>query len=192
LNAFLLEETRHRHNVVLILDEAQGMTRATLEAVRLLSNLETQKEKLFQIVLSGQPELRAKLNAPSLLQLRQRIGIRLHIGPLDPGEVGAYIDHRLRAAGAREGVCFLPEAVARVTAYSGGVPRVINLVCDRALLLGFVLEAREITASMIDHSIREVEGEAVNLDEVKLAVRPPAVRAPGPQADPSRVRSTSV
>jgi general secretion pathway protein A len=174
LNAFLLEETRLRHNVLLILDEAQGMTTATLEAVRLLSNLETQKEKLFQIVLAGQPQLRQKLDSPALLQLRQRIGIRLHIGPLTAKEVGPYIRHRLHVAGAGETVRFTEGAVHAVALFSGGIPRLINLVCDRALLLGFVLESREITESMIASSIREVEGESVNLDEVDGARVQPA------------------
>jgi len=163
LNNFLLEELRKNSNVVLILDEAQNLRPSTLEAIRLLSNLETDKTKLFQIVLVGQPQLRRKLNSPALLQLRQRIGIRYHIKPLVKDEIGEYIYHRLKVAGSKGDARFTKEALNRIFDYSSGVPRLINLICDKAMLSGFVLEKKTIDDDMIEKSIFEVEGKAVSL-----------------------------
>lgn len=166
LNNFLMEELKKNSSVVLILDEAQNLKPHTLEAIRLLSNLETDKEKLFQIVLVGQPELRRRLNSPSLLQLRQRIGVRFHINPLEKEEVDKYIYHRLKVAGAEDNsIHFTQGAVDAIFRYSGGIPRLINLVCDKALLSGFVLETKLINAEIIDESVFEIEGGKV---EVKV------------------------
>lgn len=163
LNNFLLEELRKKSNVVLILDEAQNMKLPTLEGVRLLSNLETDKEKLFQIVLVGQPELRRKLNSPSLLQLRQRIGVRFHMNPLDRDEIDKYIYHRLEVAGSPGDIHFEDNALDKIFEYSRGIPRLINLVCDKALLSGFVLETKIISGEIVDKSIFEIEGKAVEM-----------------------------
>lgn len=158
LNRFLIAELKAGSNVVLIIDEAQNLKAAQLEQIRLLSNLETDKEKLIQIVLVGQPELREKLDSPELEQLRQRIAVRYHILPLDRTEVGDYVYHRLRVAGADGVVTFEPDALAEIYEYSSGVPRLINLICDRALLLGFAMEAKTMTLEMIKRSVEEIEG----------------------------------
>ncbi|MGB2705657.1 MAG: AAA family ATPase [Candidatus Omnitrophota bacterium] len=158
LNNFLLEELRKNSNVVLILDEAQDMKNRTLEAIRLLSNLETDKEKLFQIVLVGQPELRRKLKSPSLLQLRQRIGVRFHINPLQKEEIEKYIYHRLKVAGSGGDAYFTEDALDKIFRFSDGIPRLINLVCDKALLSGFVLGTKSINGDTIDKSVFEIEG----------------------------------
>ena len=163
LNNFLLEEMRGGQHVVLILDEAQNMSLATLEEIRLLSNLETDKQKLFQIILVGQPELRRKLNSKSLLQLRQRIGVRFHVKPLERSEIDKYIYHRLSVAGSRDHIAFTEDAIEKIYSYSGGIPRLINLVCDKALLTGLVLETRTMTADIIGKSIFEIEGKLVEL-----------------------------
>lgn len=163
LDNFLLEEVRKDSNVVLILDEAQNLTLSVLEAIRLLSNLETDKQKLFQIILVGQPELRRKLNSQSLLQLRQRISVRFHINPLAVEETGEYINHRLKVAGSPGDILFTEGALRRIFAYSQGVPRIINLLCDKALLSGFVLETKVIEEDNIDKSILEIEGKVANL-----------------------------
>jgi len=159
LNRFLLEELKHHTNVVLILDEAQTLKVKTLETIRLLSNLETDKEKLMQIVLVGQPELRRKLASPSLTQLRQRIGVRYHINPLPAGEVEKYIHHRLRVAGCRTGIEFGDGCYQRIHHYASGVPRLINLLCDRALLASFVKGRHTIELDVIERSVNEIEGE---------------------------------
>lgn len=158
LNQFLLEQLAGDSNVVLIVDEAQNLGLRGLEQIRLLSNLETDKEKLFQIVLVGQPQLREKLQSPQLAQLRQRISVRYHMAPLDRDEVGSYIEHRLKVAGSQGGIFFSDDAIEGVVQYSQGVPRVINTVCDKALLCAFVSETRRIDGAIIRRSIDEVEG----------------------------------
>ena len=158
LNKFLIGELKANSNVVLIIAEAQNLKAAQLEQIRLLSNLETDKEKLIQIVLVGQPELREKLNSPELEQLRQRIAVRYHMLPLEKTEVGDYIYHRLRVAGSDGTVVFEPDAIGEIFEYSSGVPRLINLISDRALLLGFTMETKTITLEMIKRSVEEIEG----------------------------------
>lgn len=158
LNKFLMEQLSLGCNVVLILDEAQNLKESILEQIRMLSNLETEKEKLFQIILVGQPELRTKLASAKLRQLRQRIGVRYHMLPLEKDELGDYIDHRLRVAGSDGSVIFTPQAIEEISCYSGGIPRLINIVCDKALLAGFVLERKNIDHSIIRRSIEEIEG----------------------------------
>ncbi len=159
LNKYLLEQAATGHDVVLLIDEAQDLEPELLEQVRLLSNLETDQRKLLQIVLIGQPELREKLNQKSLRQLRQRITVRYHLSPLDRFETERYITHRLRVAGADGRPQFSSWAIRRVHRYSGGVPRLINAVCDKALLYGYVNGTYALDARAIGQAIRELEGE---------------------------------
>jgi general secretion pathway protein A len=161
LNSFLIEELSKGNNVVLIIDEAQNLKPSILEEIRMLSNLETDKEKLFQIILVGQPELRNKLNSPGLKQLRQRISVRFHITPLERDEIEKYIYHRLAVAGSTGQITFSPDAVDCIYRFSGGIPRIINTVCDKALLAGYVAETREITLPLVESSIQEIEGVLV-------------------------------
>ena len=156
LNAFLLGETSRGHNVVLIIDEAQNLKASQLEQIRLLSNLETEKEKLLQIILVGQPELYEKLKLPSLRQLNQRITVRTHIEPLDKDQIKDYIDHRLDVAGIQKQILFTPQAVEEIYRFSFGTPRLINILCDRALLAGFVLETWTIDHTTIQRCIEEM------------------------------------
>jgi len=158
LNKFLLEQAAQDCNVVLILDEAQNLTAKLLEQIRMLSNLETETEKLFQIILVGQPELKERLQSPKLTQLRQRIAIRYHIMPLDRNEVGKYIYHRLEVAGSGGSIIFSDEAMDEIYGYSQGTPRLINVLCDKALLFGFVQETKSISADMVKRSIKEIDG----------------------------------
>lgn len=159
LNRFLIEQLMLGNNVVLLIDEAQNLTSKLLEQVRMLSNLEAENQKLIQIVLVGQPELREKLRSPELRQLRQRISVRYHITALTPADVPLYIQHRLSVAGANgAGPTFNAEALNEIYKYSGGIPRLINIVCDKALLLAYVLENRTITPDIIKQSIVEIEG----------------------------------
>ena len=159
LNQFLLEETARGHNVVLIIDEAQNLNIKQLEQIRLLSNLETEKEKLFQMILVGQPELTEKLKLPELRQLNQRISVRFHILPLDRLELRGYIEHRLKVASSnRENprVQFNDKAIDIIFEQSQGIPRMVNILCDRALLAGYVAEAGTIDEQMINHCVQEV------------------------------------
>jgi len=138
LNEFLLSELAAGRDVVLIIDEAQDLSPELLEQVRLLSNLETDQRKLLQIVLIGQPELRDILESPRLRQLRQRITVRYHLGPLHSPETEHYILHRLQVAGGNSRPTFNRSALRRIHRYSGGIPRLINVVCDKTLLAGYV------------------------------------------------------
>jgi len=161
LNKFLIHQLSLRNNVALIIDEAQNLKPLLLEQIRLLSNLETEKEKLIQIVLVGQPELRDKLNSPGLAQLRQRISIRYHMVPLDENEIGDYIEHRLRVAGSDGRIKFSEEAINEIYKFCEGVPRLINMVCDRALLFGFVLETNHMTLDIAKKAMDEIKGQVV-------------------------------
>jgi general secretion pathway protein A len=160
LNGFLLEQAAAGNDVVLLIDEAQDLGDELLEQVRLLSNLETEQRKLLQIVLVGQPELRDKLNTQGLRQLRQRITVRYHLTPLSREEMERYIDHRLRVAGGSGRPTFSPWAMRAVHRYSRGVPRLINAVCDKALLYGFVNGTDHLTGRSIRQAVRELEGKA--------------------------------
>jgi general secretion pathway protein A len=158
LNNFLIEEMSRGNNVVLIIDEAQNIKSSVLEEIRMLSNLETDKEKLFQIILVGQPELRRKLESPALKQLRQRIAVRFHISPLERDEVEKYIYHRLTIAGSKGDITFPHEAIDRIYSFSGGIPRIINMVCDKSLLAAYVAETKDIRLPVVEKSIEELEG----------------------------------
>lgn len=159
LNRFLINQLALDNNVVLIIDEAQNLSGRLLEQIRMLSNLEAENQKLIQIVLVGQPELREKLNRPSLRQLRQRIAIRCQIGALTKEESALYIDHRLRLAGANgKGPTFDESALDEIYRYAGGIPRLINIVCDRSLLTGYATEQKNIGRDLVRRSIQEIEG----------------------------------
>ncbi len=154
---FLIERRRSGQNTVLILDEAQDLEADTLERIRLLSNFETTSEKILQIVLAGQPELRAKLDLPELRQLKQRIGLRCRIPPLAPEQVRDYIRTRLRVAGTRDTGLFSPDAVARIAQFSGGIPRLVNTVCDHCLVFAYADQVRRIDRRMVDEAIRYLD-----------------------------------
>jgi general secretion pathway protein A len=165
LNAFVLEQAEKGNDVVVFIDEAQDLTPELLEEVRLLSNLETDQRKLLQIVLIGQPELRDKLNDPALRQLRQRITVRYHLRPLSRPDVERYVSHRLKVAGADGNngdlhPAFTPWALWRVHRYARGIPRLVNAVCDKALLYGFVNQTSQLTGRSVRRAIHELEGRA--------------------------------
>jgi len=156
LNKFLLAESADGNNVVLIIDEAQNLKLPQLEQVRLLSNLETEKEKLIQIVLAGQPELNRKLNLYDLRQLRQRIMVSYHMLPLDNDEIKRYIEHRLNIAGSSGRIVFSEAAIKAICDFSKGTPRLINILCDRALLAGFITEVNLIDMPIIKMCLDEL------------------------------------
>jgi general secretion pathway protein A len=157
LNEFLIDQHRKGGTPVLVIDEAQNLSVETLEAVRMLSNFETTNQKLMQILLVGQPELRVKLDLPELRQLKQRIGLRCHIAPLSAEETRLYIRHRLRIAGAIDAGTFTDGAIQKIADYSGGTPRVINIVCDHCLLSGFADSKKRIDAGTVSEAIEYLE-----------------------------------
>src|SRR2546429_5362450 len=154
LNNFLIDRERAGENTVLILDEAQNLDASTLEQIRLLSNFETPTDKLLQILLVGQPELKGKLNLPELQQLKQRVGLRCQIPPLTLEEAREYVWNRLSIAGASDLGVFTDAAVSRITEYSGGIPRLINIVCDHCLLFGFADAKRRIDRPIANRAIQ--------------------------------------
>ncbi len=158
INHFLLRQLEQGKETVLIIDEAQDLTPALLEQVRLLSNLETDERKLLQIVLMGQPELRDRLNEHGLRQLRQRITIRYHLNPLTRTEIGQYVQHRLYVSGANGAPYFTQPALWRIYQYSKGIPRMINAICDKCLLAGYVAQKDRIDFQMVGLAKRELEG----------------------------------
>ncbi len=158
LNRFLLWQAEEGNNVILVIDEAQDLSVDLLEEIRLLSNLETDRQKLLQIVLVGQPELRDKLNKKNMRQLRQRITVRYHLRPLSLHETKFYIQHRLMVAGANSLPTFNRAAVFLIYWYSKGIPRLINAVCDKTLLCGFVADTGRLKARHVRRAVRELEG----------------------------------
>jgi len=158
INDFLLRQMADNRETVLIIDEAQDLTNELLEQVRLLSNLETDERKLLQIVLMGQPELRERLNDHGLRQLRQRITVRYHLNPLTRAEVAQYVQHRLQVSGAQGAPYFTRPALWRIYHYSSGIPRLVNAVCDKALLAGFVEQRDRIDFRLVGRALRELEG----------------------------------
>ena len=155
INEFLLECYKNNRGVALIIDEAQNLSREVLEGVRLLSNFETSEDKLLQILLIGQPELDARLNEPELRQLRQRVALRWHLNPLSPAECEQYISRRLEIAGG-SGAIFPAKTMQAVHAYSGGVPRLINIICDNGLLTAYALNELSVSVAMIDEVARDL------------------------------------
>jgi general secretion pathway protein A len=159
LNAFLIEQLNTGGNAVLIIDEAQNLTVPVLEQIRMLSNLETDNQKLIQIILVGQPELARTLSRPELAQLSQRVNVRCYLQPLDREDTVRYIHHRLTKAGPQSTARFDPAALKMIHRLSGGVPRRINAICDRALLIAYAGGNSRIKPTHIRQAQREIRGE---------------------------------
>lgn len=155
----LIEEYRQGKSVVLVIDEAQNMPLDTLENLRMLSNLETSKDKLIQIVLIGQPEFEGSLNLHNLRQLKQRIAIRSTILPLTRDESLEYIQHRIRRAGGNNYAIFTKSALSAIVGKANGIPRVINILCDNALVTGFGYQQKPVSAKIVKEVISDLEGE---------------------------------
>ena len=157
LNMFLIEQYSNGKKVVLIVDEAQNLSKKVLEEVRMLSGIETHKEKVLRIILAGQPELKETLESPSLKQLVQRIRLRFHLGPLDKQELREYISHRLAVAGNRYAQLFTDNCFDVIHRYTGGVPRLVNTLCDTALLCAFADGKGNVDAADIMSAIQELD-----------------------------------
>ena len=160
LNDYLIEQLKKNHIVCLLVDEVQNLSDESLEGLRLLSNLETDKEKLLQIVMMGQPEFNAKLDQPSLRQLKQRIALQFKISPLMDKEVGSYINFRLQSAGYERQDLFHPEAVQNIAVYSKGIPRLINIICDNALVTAFAASQKTVSATLVKEVAKDLSLES--------------------------------
>jgi putative secretion ATPase (PEP-CTERM system associated) len=161
LGEFLVNERTSGRVVLLLIDEAQNLSLPALEEIRMLSNLETEKSKLLQIVLVGQPDLRDKLDRPELEQLRQRISVSYHLDPLDADETEHYINHRLARASVGAPMVFPTGVTERIHARSGGIPRLINVIADAALVFGYGEEKYEVDAELVDEVIADLDATGV-------------------------------
>ena len=159
LNMFLIEQYSNGNKVVLIVDEAQNLTRKVLEEIRLMSGIETHKEKVLRIILAGQPELKETLESENLKQLIQRVRLRFHIGPLDSREMREYVDHRVTVAGRESNDLFTDDVFNIIHRYSGGVPRLINTLCDTALLCAFADEKTTVDVDDMMAAVAELNWE---------------------------------
>ena len=173
LNNFLIEQYAAGRKVLLIVDEAQNLSMRVLEEIRLLSGVETTKEKVLRIILAGQPELNEKLDAPELVQLTQRIRLRFHLATLSAQEMRAYIEHRLEVAGAADRPIFEEETFDEIFRYTGGVPRLVNTLCDTALMAAYTADRDVVSLADIESSVQElqwVEFSARNTQQLRTTV----------------------
>lgn len=184
LAQYLVDQRLAGRLVLLVIDEAQNLGLAALEELRMLSNLETEKSKLMQIVMVGQPDLRDKLQAPALEQLRQRITVSYHLQPLDAGETANYINHRLRRAALGAALEFPREVTDVIHARSRGVPRIINVICDAALVFGYAEERRQVDHALIEDVLGELELTGVLIPE-SAPVEGPAAAVPERRPEPA-------
>jgi general secretion pathway protein A len=157
LNNFLIEQYAAGRRVLLIVDEAQNLSMRVLEEIRMLSGVETTKEKVLRIILAGQPELNDKLDAPELEQLTQRVRLRFHLQTLSEGETRGYIQHRLEVAGAGDRELFAPDTYPDIFRYTGGVPRLINTLCDTAMMAAFTADRDTVTRADITSAVQELQ-----------------------------------
>jgi general secretion pathway protein A len=178
LNNFLIEQYAAGRKVLLIIDEAQNLSMRVLEEVRLLSGVETTKEKVLRIILAGQPELNAKLDAPELEQLMQRVRLRFHLHTLTAGETRGYIEHRLEVAGADREI-FAPETFAEIFHYTGGVPRLINTLCDTALMAAYLDKRPTVGRAQLLGAVQELHwGEHTARPRSAEPAAPPVLAVP--------------
>ncbi|HEU4894058.1 MAG TPA: XrtA/PEP-CTERM system-associated ATPase [Vicinamibacterales bacterium] len=185
LAQYLVDQRLAGRMVLLVIDEAQNLSLGALEELRMLSNLETEKSKLMQIVLVGQPNLREKLAAPELEQLRQRITVSYHLLPLDAGETANYINHRLRRAALGPPLEFPREVTDVIHARSRGVPRIINVICDAALVFGYAEERRQVDETLIGDVLAELELTGVLLAETEPPEVPSLPAVPERRPEPA-------
>ena len=182
LNDYLIKQLKQGHTVAALIDEAQNLSDDALENLRLLSNLETDQEKLLQIVLMGQPELQAKLDQPKLRQLKQRVALQCRLAPLKDEEVGPYIHFRLRAVGYEDKELFHPDAIQQIAFYSKGIPRLMNIICDNTLLNVYARSQKVVSADVIEEVVHDLRIES----EVQVTKAEPApavlVSKTGPEA----------
>jgi general secretion pathway protein A len=183
---FLLGLLPIHASAVLIIDEAQNLPLQVLEQLRILSNLETDKEKLLQIIMVGQLNLQPLLRSPELRQLDQRVSIRYELKPLTRDETAAYIAHRIRVAGGSNAPAFTPKALQYVHQYTGGIPRLINLVCDRALLGAYSARVSKVTHDLIERAAETLDLQPIHRSRFAW------LRRGGPGASTARAHSSSL
>ena len=173
LNEFLIEQYANGRRVLLIVDEAQNLSNKVLEEIRLLSGIETTKEKVLRIILAGQPELNDKLNSPSLVQLAQRIRLRFHLTALSKNDMASYIQHRLEVAGSQGREIFHPDTFPLIYRYTGGIPRLVNTLCDTSMMASFAHERDQVTVDDVKAAVEEMQWVEFAERSVKLEALSP-------------------
>jgi general secretion pathway protein A len=187
LNQFLMEQHSSGRKVLLIVDEAQNLTHRVLEEVRMLSGVETTKEKALRIILAGQPELNEKLNSQELIQLAQRVRLRFHLTALSKPETTAYIDHRLEVAGSQGRRIFAEDTYATIYKYTGGVPRLINTLCDTCLMAAYGKDHNAVTTAELDAAIRELQWVEFGSSTNRMKIIPTVEHAAPPSSESTHV-----
>jgi len=188
-SGYLIEQFAAGERVVLIVDEAQNLTNDTMEEIRMLSNIETEKHHLVQIILVGQPELKFKLQQSNLKQLAQRVTVHCHLKGLEKDEVAQYINHRLEVGGSRRFDLFDRETTETIAIYSRGIPRLINVLCDSALVYGFADELQTIGRDVLDNVYEELKSLGTFTDyDVKPSANPPSPKTATPVSATSDIR----
>src|SRR5271165_2453990 len=186
LNQFLTEQYASGRKVLLIVDEAQNLSNRVLEEIRMLSGVETTKEKVLRIILAGQPELNEKLNSPELVQLTQRVRLRFHLTALTEAETSAYIDHRLEVAGSQGRRIFAADTYPAIYKYTGGVPRLINTLCDTCMMAAFGRDSETVTLQDLEAAIRELQWVEFASGTNRMQVPPHLEHAMPPHAAPGQ------
>jgi len=181
LNNFLIEQHAAGRKVLLIVDEAQNLSARVLEEVRLLSGVETTKDKVLRIILAGQPELNETLNSPKLEQLTQRVRLRFHLATLTESETRSYIEHRLEVAGASNRDLFAPDSFHEIYRYTGGVPRLINTLCDTAMMAAFTENRDHVRRADVESAVAELRWPLYSARSLKTAAVPPVALAAPPE-----------
>lgn len=172
LNGFLIEQYAAGRKVLLIIDEAQNLSLKVLEEIRLLSGIESTKEKVLRIILAGQPELNEKLDRPELAQLTQRVRLRFHLGPLSRDDLRAYVLHRLDVAGAGGRPIFAEDTFHEIAKYSGGIPRLVNTLCDTSMMAAFNEDRDHVTLKDVHSAVEELQWTEFSARAVAHAVKP--------------------
>jgi general secretion pathway protein A len=173
LNEFLIEQYANGRRVLLIVDEAQNLSSKVLEEIRLLSGIETTKDKVLRIILAGQPELNDKLNSPGLVQLAQRIRLRFHLTPLSSNDMSSYVQHRLEVAGSRGREIFQPDTFTMIYRYTGGIPRLMNTLCDTSMMAAFAQDRDIVTVADVTSAVEEMQWIEYAERSVKLQTLTP-------------------
>jgi general secretion pathway protein A len=188
LNEFLIEQYANGRRVLLIVDEAQNLSNKVLEEIRLLSGIETTKEKVLRIILAGQPELNDKLNSPNLVQLAQRIRLRFHLTALSKSDTASYIQHRLEVAGSQGREIFQPDTFPLIYRYTGGIPRLVNTLCDTSMMAAFAQERDYVTVEDVKAAIEEMQWVEYTERSVRLQSPPHGFRPNHEYAESSSER----
>jgi type II secretory pathway predicted ATPase ExeA len=187
LNQFLMEQYSSGRKVLLIVDEAQNLSHRVLEEIRMLSGVETTKEKALRIILAGQPELNDKLNSQELIQLTQRVRLRFHLTALSKPETTAYIDHRLEVAGSQGRRIFAEDTYATIYKYTGGVPRLINTLCDTCLMAAYGKDHNAVTTAELDAAIRELQWVEFGSSTNRMKIIPTLEHIAAPSSESTHV-----